>query len=47
MDANSTIHDNVEEEVGYWAANEISEAQNVVSDVFCQGFRVPTIAGHI
>ena len=40
--ANSTIHDYVEEE-GYWAANEIGEAQNVVSDVFV---RVrPTIAG--
>ena len=42
VDANSTIHDYVEEE-GYWAANEIGEAQNVVSDVFV---RVrPTIAG--
>ena len=41
--ANSTIHDYVEEE-GYWAANEIGEAQNVVSDgCFCEG--IPTFAG--
>ena len=33
VDANSTIHDFVEEEGGYWAANEIGEAQTAVSDV--------------
>ena len=33
IDANSTIHDFVEEEGGYWAANEIGEAQTAVSEV--------------
>ena len=33
IDANSTIHDFVEEEGGYWAANDIGEAQTAVSGV--------------
>ena len=33
VDANSTIHDFVEEEGVHWAANEIGEAQTAVSDV--------------